>query len=94
MVKAGLAGEYSPRAVFRIGDEAWAAHIKGDILTLKYPIEHGIVADSDDMEKVSKADNSCYCAKRSVKWNLSRVDTRASVFYREVSFFLGVVYPL
>ena len=32
-----------------IGDEA---HSKRGILTLKYPIEHGIVSDWDDMEKI------------------------------------------
>ena len=70
MVKAGLAGEDTPRAVFPsiigrpkhsgvmvgmnqkevfIGDEAQA---KRGILTLKYPIEHGIINNWDDMEKI------------------------------------------
>ena len=36
-----------------VGDDAQR---KRGILTLKYPIEHGIVSDWDDMEKVS-----CWC---------------------------------
>ena len=70
MVKAGLAGDDAPRAVFPsivgrpkysmimpgmgfketyIGEEAQQ---RRGILTLKYPIEHGIVTNWDDMEKI------------------------------------------
>jgi len=70
MVKAGMAGDDAPRAVFPsivgrpkyavtqiglgnkeayIGDEAQS---KRGILALKYPIEHGIVTNWDDMEKI------------------------------------------
>ena len=65
--KSGIAGEEAPRAVFPslvgrphyqpimvikdcyVGDEAQA---KRGMVTLKYPIEHGIVTNWDDMEKV------------------------------------------
>jgi actin-related protein len=70
MVKAGIAGDNAPRAVFPsiigrprykgamvnlqirteyVGDEA---HSKRGMLTLKYPIEHGVVTNWDDMEKI------------------------------------------
>jgi actin len=60
--RAGFAGEDGPRAVFPstvgrhrtafgrlVGNEAQS---KRDMLTLKYPIAHGIVSDWDDMEKI------------------------------------------
>ncbi|ESQ47272.1 hypothetical protein EUTSA_v10028132mg [Eutrema salsugineum] len=65
MIKAGLAGEDAPRAVFPsiigrpiegmghkdayVGDDAQS---KRGVLTLNYPIEHGIVTNWDDMEKI------------------------------------------
>ncbi len=69
MCKAGFAGENAPRVVFPsmvgrprqqgvmrqndyyVGDEAQS---KRGILTLKYQIEHGIVTNWDNMEKVIK----------------------------------------
>jgi actin len=64
--KAGFAGDDAPRAVFpaivgrhhttALGQKDWyvgdEAQTKRDLLTLKYPIEHGIVTNWDDMEKV------------------------------------------
>jgi len=68
MMKVGFAGDDAPRAVFPsivghprhqgvvvgqkdfyVGDQAQA---KRSILKIKYPIEHGIVKDWDDMEKI------------------------------------------
>ena len=72
MVKAGMAGDDAPRAVFPsivgrarytgtmvgmdkkdayIGDEAQS---KRGVLSLKYPIEHGIVTNWNDMELIWK----------------------------------------
>ena len=70
MVKAGFAGDDSPRCVFQsiIGrHKATTIHVHGEtkdyyvgdeinsrrgILSLKYPIEHGIVTNWDEMEKI------------------------------------------
>jgi actin beta/gamma 1 len=67
MCKAGFAGDDAPRAVFPtivgrprhqgamgqkdsyVGDEALS---QGGILTFRYPIQHGIVTNWDDMEKI------------------------------------------
>ncbi|KAL2086458.1 hypothetical protein ACEWY4_017517 [Coilia grayii] len=63
LCKAGFAGDDAPRAVFRsmvgkprhqfgdsyVGDQA---QMRRHNLTLKYPIEHGIVTNWDDMEKI------------------------------------------
>lgn len=66
IIKAGFSGDDSPRAVFPsvygkvrpdkwngkdafIGDEAIS---KRDIVDLKYPIEHGVVTNWDEMEQI------------------------------------------
>ena len=68
VTKAGFAGDEAPRVVFSsvvgeprhqnsgqngsyVGDEA---QDKRNMLVLKYPIEHGIVTNWDDMEKVGQ----------------------------------------
>ena len=47
-----------------VGDEAQS---KRGILTLKYPIEHGIVTNWDDMEKVSEVFHCKYRVGRSAE---------------------------
>ena len=65
MCKAGFAGDDAPRAVFPsivgrpktgtdqintfVGDEV---QTKRDMLTLKYPIENGVVTNWEDMERI------------------------------------------
>jgi actin-related protein len=70
VVKAGVAGDDAPRAVFSsivgrpryqgvmtamankelyVGDEAQS---RRGVLAMRYPIEHGIVMNWDDMEKI------------------------------------------
>ncbi|KAH0450323.1 hypothetical protein IEQ34_021015 [Dendrobium chrysotoxum] len=62
MVKAGFAGDNAPRTIFPsiVGRPCHTRVMVGmgqkgaycDILTLKFPIEHGIVSNWDDMEKI------------------------------------------
>ncbi|VDL75227.1 unnamed protein product [Nippostrongylus brasiliensis] len=67
MCKAGFAGDDAPRAVFpsivgrprhqgvMVGmgqKDSYVAQMLLGILTLRYPIEHGIVTNWDDMEKI------------------------------------------
>ncbi|KJH52568.1 Actin [Dictyocaulus viviparus] len=53
MCKAGFAGDDAPRAVFPsiVGRPRHQGVMVG-ILSLRYPIEHGIVTNWDDMEKI------------------------------------------
>ncbi|CAB1322733.1 unnamed protein product [Coregonus sp. 'balchen'] len=52
LVKAGFAGDDAPRAVFPSIVGRPRHQSKRGILTLKYPIEHGIITNWDDMEKI------------------------------------------
>ncbi|XP_074267945.1 actin-11-like [Silene latifolia] len=60
LIKAGFSGDDVPKTIFPsvvgmgqndeyVGSEA---QLKCDILTLKYPIERGVVTDWEDMEKI------------------------------------------
>lgn len=67
--KAGFAGEDAPRTVFpsivglprhqEVGDEQEDSYVgeeaqsRRGILTLNYPIQHGVITNWDDMEKVA-----------------------------------------
>ena len=62
-----------------VGDEAQS---KRGILTLKYPIEHGIVTNWDDMEKVSQFFFSC-------KW---RVRTSSNDEFRSFQIWHHTFY--
>ncbi|VDM64533.1 unnamed protein product [Angiostrongylus costaricensis] len=54
MCKAGLAGDNAPRAAFPsiVGRPRHQGIYTLGILTFRYPIEHGIVTNWDDMEKI------------------------------------------
>jgi actin len=65
-----------------IGDEAQA---RRGVLTLKYPIEHGIVTNWDDMEKV------CGFNRIQVKEQLTDVGSRVQIWHHTIYNELRVI---
>merc|ERR1711973_437856 len=53
-MKAGFSGDDAPKCVFPsvVGRPGHEAQCKRGIMTMKYPIDHGVVTNWDDMEKV------------------------------------------